>query len=479
MSKIIAMPVILSGGSGSRLWPLSREYYPKQFLELKQGDTLFQQAFKRVLSVGTDEIEITKPIVLTSENNRFIAKSQLEGKDADYILEPFSRNTAPALTFAALKSMECGEDPVMLVTPADHHVENSENFNDAIQRAIQLADGGDVVVLGVKPSKPEIGYGYIKCKGILGKYGEYEVEHFVEKPDLEKAKKFIELHEYLWNSGVFVLKVSTWLKALSMFRPDIMNASDLAWQTKKRDGDFIKLDANLFELIPAESIDYAVMEKLPIDLIKVNVIQLDAGWSDLGNWDAIWNDGDADEQGNVISGDVILDGTSTSLVFSDRKLAVIVGVENLVVIDTPDALLVANKSNSQRIKKIYNEMSLKMRGEVREHTKVNRPWGWYESVDKGEGFKVKRIQVNPGASLSLQKHRHRSEHWIIIKGIAEIFNGNEKVTLTANQSTFIPAGQLHRLSNPGENILEIVEVQTGDIIDENDITRLEDCYGRV
>jgi len=487
------IPVILSGGSGTRLWPLSRSGFPKQFLVLS-GDgsqkSLFQQAIERVNSIASPEIKLGPTLIVTNEEHRFLALDQLRELhhiEADFLLEPCGRNTAPALTLAALNAQELGnsnDDPVLVVTPADQTIQNNLAFAKALQSAVDVAKEGAIVILGITPTSPATGYGYIKTQRNsfdspnLGKI----VECFVEKPNLSTAEQYLKDGGYFWNSGMFVLKASVWLAALNEFRPDIFNATDISWQSKKvdksADACFIRPNKALFNLIPSESIDYAVIEKCPDSEFQIKMIELNAGWNDLGAWDAVWNVSEQDEDGNVTSGDSLLAATKNSLVHASSRLVAAVGVENLVIVETADAVLVADRKNSEDVKAIVNKLETQKREEKNLHRKVSRPWGWYDSIDQGERFKVKRIQVNPGACLSLQMHHHRAEHWIVVKGIAEITNGDQVFVLTENQSTYIPQGQTHRLANPGREPLEIIEVQSGSYLGEDDIVRFEDTYGR-
>ena len=400
------------------------------------------------------------------------------------MLEPSGRNTAPALTLAALYAKEQGDDPILVVTPADQTVTNPPAFTNALARAVTVAKDGAIAILGITPNAPETGYGYIKAQANQGnaQFGEYVVERFVEKPDEQTAKKYLAEGGYFWNGGMFVLKASVWLAALEAYRPDILLATQKSWETKLADvsGDaiFIRPGKDLFNAIPSESIDYAVIEKCPNSSFPIKMVELDAGWNDLGAWDAVWQVGKQDEQGNVTHGDTLIANSKNSLVHASSRLVSAVGVENLIIVETADAVLVADRKNSQDVKAIVNQLASQKREEKNLHRKVSRPWGWYDSVDEDERFKVKRIQVKPGASLSLQMHHHRAEHWIVVKGVAEITNGDQVITLTENQSTYIPQGQKHRLSNPGNTPLEIIEVQSGSYLGEDDIVRFEDTYGR-
>lgn len=495
-------PVILCGGSGSRLWPLSRAGFPKQFLALSgdsSGKTLFQLAVERLNYIGGEstcgvsQIQIGKTLVVTNEEHRFLVLDQLREMpniSATLLLEPFSRNTAPALTLAALYAKEQiiqnQEDPILVITPADQTIQDAKAFTLALQSAIQSvksdAEAKTIAVLGITPTSPQTGYGYIKRTGSKGVNNDFAVDQFTEKPDAKTAQAYLENGNYFWNSGMFVLRASTWVDALQEFRLDIFSATKAAWRERKVDhsGDvlFLRPDKVSFESIPSDSIDYAVIEKCPLSQFTIKMIELDAGWNDLGSWDAVWQVGQKDKCGNAITGDVLLSDTNNSLLYSSDCLLAVVGVDNLIIIQTSDAVLVADRSKSQDVKAIVQQLEKQKREEKNLHRKVSRPWGWYDSVEEGERFKVKRIQVKPGQSLSLQMHHHRAEHWIVVKGIAEITNGDAVFILTENQSTYIPQGQIHRLANPGKTPLEIIEVQSGSYLGEDDIVRFEDTYGR-
>ena len=433
-------------------------------------------------ALGADDIQLGDTLVVTGEEHRFLALDQLRelaDVHATLLLEPAPRNTAPALTLAALKAIDSGQDPVLVVTPADQTIQDSAVFTDALQRSIRAAAVGAIVILGITPTRPETGYGYIKRQASPDSFGAFAVEQFAEKPDLATAVNYLVSGDYAWNGGMFVLRASVWLSALEQFRPDIRSATEAAWAAHTTDASFVRPDRALFEAIPSESIDFAVMEKSPAAGILVKMVPLDAGWNDLGAWDAVWQVGEADADGNVVSGDTLLADTSGTFVHATSRLVGVVGVSNLVVVETPDAVLVADKAQSQHVKKIVKQLADQRRSEETLHRKVHRPWGWYDSIDEGERFKVKRIQVKPGASLSLQKHAQRAEHWVVIKGVATIQNGDQKLTLIENQSTYIPQGVTHRLSNLGDVPLEIIEVQSGDYLGEDDIVRFDDSYGRV
>jgi mannose-1-phosphate guanylyltransferase/mannose-6-phosphate isomerase len=474
-------PVILCGGSGTRLWPLSRTGFPKQFLCLAGNDSLFQQAAKRLAHLGNTNIQIANPVIVTGEDHRFLASEQLREAGIEMgcaLLEPAGRNTAPALTLAALVATADGTDPVLVVTPADQTVANPDAFTTAMQSAVQEAASGSILILGVVPTHPETGYGYIQ-----GSSGDHSgmaqpVQRFVEKPSTEKALQYLAEGNYYWNAGMFVLKASTWLKALGQFRPDILQATQAAWEQRIADEKFVRPGRAEFLTIPSESVDYAVMEHCPGSNVPIKMVPLNAGWSDLGAWDAVWNVLSKDEKGNAHVGDVLSADSRNTLVHASSRLVSLVGVENLIVIETPDAVLVAEMSRSQEVKHIVTHLQTDQREERTLHRKVHRPWGWFDCIDQGVSFKVKRIQVKPKASLSLQKHHHRAEHWIVVTGTAEITNGDKVLTLTENQSTYIPLGEVHRLANPGTIPLEIIEVQSGSYLGEDDIVRFEDNYGR-
>lgn len=494
MSSSQIFPVILCGGSGTRLWPLSRSGFPKQFLVLSGDDSsqsLFQQVVGRLNAIGSSQIQLGNTVVVTNEDHRFLVLDQLRelaNIQATLLLEPVGRNTAPALTLAALYAGEQAEvDPILVITPADQTIQNAGAFTKALQDCIHVVASDPskhtIAILGITPTAPETGYGYIKKAGSHGSHGEFTVEQFAEKPDAKTAQIYFDSGHYFWNSGMFVLRASTWLASLKEFRSDIFAATETAWLARTTDQaggiEFVRPDKAAFNLIPSESIDYAVIEKCPSSSkFTVKMVELNVGWNDLGAWDAVWQVGKKDDHGNVTSGDTLLSNTNNSLVHASARLVSAVGIENLIIIETADAVLVADRKNSQNVKHIVNELEAQKREEKNLHRKVARPWGWYDSVDEGERFKVKRIQVKQGASLSLQMHRHRAEHWIVVKGTAEITNGDKVITLTENQSTYIPQGQTHRLANPGKTPLEIIEVQSGSYLGEDDIVRFEDSYGR-
>jgi mannose-1-phosphate guanylyltransferase/mannose-6-phosphate isomerase len=477
-------PVILCGGSGTRLWPLSRTGFPKQFLCLTGKESLFQQAAQRLAALGSEYIQVAAPVIVSGEDHRFLASEQLREVGialGTALLEPAGRNTAPALTLAALAAVQNGQDPVLVVTPADQTIANSAAFTTAVQQAIAQAAQGNIVILGVTPDKPEIGYGYIHTasSGSLPQQANVcQVKAFIEKPDLQTAQEYLSKGGYYWNAGMFVLKASIWLAAIEQYAPAILQATRAAWCARKTDGAFVRPGKAEFEAIPSESVDYAVMEHCPGSAFPIQMVPLDAGWNDLGAWDAVWQVQPKDAQGNAYLGDVLYTDSHRTLVHASSRLVALVGVSDLVVVETADAVLVASKSCSQDVKAIVNQLGAQQREEHTLHRKVHRPWGWYDSIDEAERFKVKRIQVKPGSTLSLQKHHHRAEHWIVVKGTAEVTCGDKVSLLGENQSTYIPLGEVHRLANPGNIPLEIIEVQSGSYLGEDDIVRFEDTYGR-
>lgn len=488
-APISVTPVILCGGSGTRLWPLSRTGFPKQFLCLTGADSLFQQAARRLAGLENSAIQVAAPVIVTGEDHRFLAAEQLRETGIPLgaaLLEPVGRNTAPALTLAAMAALKDGADPVLVVTPADQTVVDTAAFTSATQTAIEQAAQGNIVILGVTPNRPETGYGYIHVEADASGAGAladvYAVKRFVEKPDAATAQQYLADGGYFWNAGMFVLKASVWLQALEQFRPDVYQATLLAWNQRSEDKNpgtsFVRPGKAEFTAVPAESVDYAVMERCPGSAFPIRMVPLDAGWNDLGAWDAVWNVLPKDEHGNAHVGDVLTTQSHNTLVHASSRLVSLVGVSNLVVVETPDAVLVADKSRSQDVKHIVAQLQNTQREEHTLHRKVHRPWGWYDSIDEGGRFKVKRILVKPGASLSLQKHHHRAEHWVVVSGTAEIAIGSKVLLLTENQSTYIPLGEVHRLANPGTIPLEIIEVQSGSYLGEDDIVRFGDLYGR-
>lgn len=475
-------PVILCGGSGTRLWPLSRTAFPKQFLVLSGKTTLFQQSVERLQHLQSIDIKLNETVIVTNEEHRFLVLDQLremKNVKAQLLLEPIGRNTAPALTLAALQAIEAHQDPILVVTPSDQTVKDQAAFTRSLYNAIEVADKCSIVVLGIKPNKPDTGFGYIKKDKSENEDHASIVLNFTEKPDQPTAESYLMSGDYFWNGGMFVLRASVWLKAIQHFSPEIYETTLKSFNQKTEDGLFIRPDENIFKLIPANSIDFAVIEKCPSSNLDIKMVELDAGWSDLGSWGAVWQVGEKDKDQNVTYGDTLLENTKNSFIYADHKLVTTVGIDNLIVIETSDAIMIADRKQSQNVKIIVDKLQLKKREEQLFHRKVLRPWGWYDSLEEGENFKVKRIQVNPGASLSLQKHAKRAEHWVVVKGFAEVICGDKKITLKENESTYIPLGHMHRLSNPGKDILEIIEVQSGDYLGEDDIERFYDNYGRV
>ena len=473
MNKIAVQPVIMAGGSGTRLWPLSRAGFPKQFLVLSGNTSLFQQAASRLQGLSDTQLEVAAPVVVGNEEHRFLVLDQLRELKAEpsaVLLEPVGRNTAPALTLAALQALEDGSDPVLVVTSADQTVTDTAAFIQALRGAVAMAADGAIGVLGITPDRPETGYGYIRADGA-------KVAQFVEKPDAVTAEKYVASGAYYWNAGMFVLKASVWMAALERFRPDIATACRAAWAVRSSDTVFVRPGKVEFSTVPSESVDYAVMEKCP-GVLDIRMQPLAAGWNDLGAWDAVWQVAEKDADGNASVGDAIVTDSRNTLVHATSRLVGVVGLDDVVVVETPDAVLVTSREKSQDVKAIVNRLGREQRGEQVLHRKVHRPWGWYDSIDSGPRHQVKRILVKPGASLSLQMHHHRAEHWIVVSGTAEVTNGDKVIMLTENQSTYIPLGQTHRLANPGKLPLEIIEVQSGSYLGEDDIVRFEDTYGR-
>lgn len=481
------LPVILCGGSGTRLWPLSRQQYPKQMLTLAGEHTMLQATALRIAgSTIPGHWQLDAPLVIGQEECRFLTAEQLRQIDraaSAIILEPVGRNTAPALTIASLFATTEDEDPVMVVMPADHIISQPERFCEALGQAVRLAADGRIVTFGITPTSPETGYGYIRYGDGLGDSAA-EIMEFVEKPDLATAERYLAEGNYLWNSGIFILRASTWLTQIERFRPDILKSCRIAMETSARDSDFVRVGKAAFSACPSDSIDYAVMEKLASvdssaqDRSKIAVVPLDAGWSDVGAWNALWELGEKDEQGNVLEGDVLAMDSRNNLVRAENRLVACIGMEDTVVVETADAVLVADRNHLHLVKDAVAKLKSAGRAECDAHRKVQRPWGNYDSIDSGNRFQVKRIVVSPGASLSLQMHHHRAEHWIVVTGTARVTCGDEQFLLTENQSTYIPLGTVHRLENPGVVPLEIIEVQSGTYLGEDDIVRFQDHYGR-
>ena len=474
------LPVILSGGSGSRLWPLSREQYPKQLLPLVGGESMLQLTVCRLDGLPG----IQAPLLVCNENHRFAVAEQLrqEGKQGQIVLEPLGRNTAPALTLAALLARHDDADPVMVVMPADHVILDEPRFREAVACAVTLAESGQAVTFGITPDAPETGYGYIQVGEAVAAPGRaFVLSRFVEKPNRATAESYLDSGDYLWNSGIFVMKASVWLDALAQCRPDILEACRASVSAAKSDGDFVRVANDAFAACPSDSIDYAVMERLNQGIAGLPqgvVIPLDAGWSDVGSWDSLWNVLSKDEAGNTTRGDVLLEGCTNTLAFAQNRLVSCVGVTDLIVVETDDAILIAQHDAAQDVKKIVDRLKASQPVLTQLHRKVHRPWGWFDGVDAGQRFQVKRIVVKPGAQLSLQMHHHRAEHWIVVSGTARVTRGEEVFLVSENESTYIPLGVTHRLENPGKLSLEMIEVQSGSYLGEDDIVRFEDTYGR-
>lgn len=473
------LPVIMAGGSGSRLWPLSRSLHPKQFLALKDTETgsatMLQSTVQRISSLDT-----LPPLTICNEEHRFIVAEQLREIDklGPIVLEPVGKNTAPAVAIAALLSKRMGavketdKDPLLLVLAADHDIKDENAFSLAIKEAIPLADSGKLVTFGIVPTEPHSGYGYIRRGECAG--NGYDVREFVEKPSVDVATGYVDSGEYYWNSGMFLFKASCYLKELQQHRPDIASACERSLEQSTTDLEFTRLDADAFAICPDESIDYAVMEKTE----EAVVVPMDAGWSDVGSWSALWDIGHKDENGNVLRGDALLHASKNCLVYGEDRLVTLIGLDDLIVVDTKDALLVAARSHAQNVKTIVNQLKADGRSEYKLHREVYRPWGKYDSINQSDRYQVKRITVKPGAKLSLQMHHHRAEHWIVVSGTAQVTNGEKTFLVTENESTYIPLGVKHSLENPGKVPLELIEVQSGSYLGEDDIVRFEDKYGR-
>ena len=463
------IPVILSGGSGTRLWPLSRDAFPKQFLALVGHDSMLQATWHRVAPLASGA-----PIVVAGETHRFMVAEQLREAgcaDATILLEPLARNTAPAIAAAALEATRDGADPLLLVLPSDHVIADADAFRAAVRAASAAAEAGSLVTFGIVPTGPETGYGYIKA---AAGEGVRAVERFVEKPDAATAAAYVASGDYAWNSGMFLFRASAYLAELERHQPAMLAACREALARARRDVDFVRLDQAAFAASPSDSIDYAVMEKTA----HAAVLAIDVGWNDVGSWAALWQVAEQDGDGNAHHGDVLARHCRDTLAWGDGRLLALLGLRDVVVVDTADAVLVAHKDHVQDVKAIVAELKRCGRAETSLHRKVYRPWGHYDSVDVGERFQVKRITVKPGAALSLQMHHHRAEHWIVVSGTAKVTRGDEVILLGENQSTYIPLGVKHRLENPGVVPLELVEVQSGSYLGEDDIVRFEDVYGR-
>ncbi|HWI80669.1 mannose-1-phosphate guanylyltransferase/mannose-6-phosphate isomerase [Ramlibacter sp.] len=481
MSSSSILPVVLAGGSGTRLWPLSRQLHPKQFLALEGPHTLFQQAVLRLVALAEQGDDLLPACAAGNEEHRFFLRDQLHeiGQDeATVLLEPSGRNTAPAVTLAALHAGSGGDDPVMAITPSDHTFSDHAAFTATLRRAVAAAREGCIALVGIRPDRAETGFGYIRCEGDgLVR----TVTAFAEKPDERTARGYLEQGGYFWNGGMFVLRASTWLRAIAAYKPDLLEATRCAWELRRHSDGFVRPDKTAFARIPADSVDYAVLERCPLDAqarFSLKMAVLDSQWSDLGAWDAVWQAGGKDEHGNVSHGDVALHDSHDSLVYATSRLVSTVGLDHIVVVETPDAVLVVDRSRSQDVRQVVQLLAARGRGEGTQPRLVRRPWGWYDSISSGPRFQVKRILVAPKASLSLQMHHHRSEHWIVVSGTAQVTCGDRTWLLTENESTYIPLGQVHRLANPGAIPLEIIEVQSGSYLGEDDIVRFEDTYGR-
>jgi mannose-1-phosphate guanylyltransferase/mannose-6-phosphate isomerase len=460
--------VLLSGGSGTRLWPLSREAYPKQFLPLVGDETMLQATWLRVAALAD-----AAPIVVANEEHRFLVAEQLRQVGAPtpvILLEPVGRNTAPAIATAALQALAAGEDALLLVLPSDHVIEDAAAFRAAVQVARAAAESGALVTFGIVADAPETGFGYIQAEA---GDGVRPVRRFVEKPDAGTAQSYLDAGGYYWNSGMFLFRASRYLQELERFHPDIVAACRAAFASATRDGDFVRLDREAFAACPSDSIDYAVMERTD----RAMLLPVDIGWNDVGSWSALWDVSVRDADGNAHHGDVIAVDSRNSYAYA-RRLVALVGVDDLVVVETDDAILVARKDRVQDVKEVVAQLKADQRSQAALHREVQRPWGSYDSVDVGDRFQVKRIKVRPGATLSLQSHAHRAEHWIVVRGTARVTRNNDVFELHANQSTYIPIGAKHRLENPGAEMLELIEVQSGDYLGEDDIVRYEDAYGR-
>ncbi len=468
---MVVIPVILSGGSGTRLWPLSRKHYPKQLLNLMGGVyTMLQETAVRVC-------HLQPPIVVCNEDHRFMVAEQCHSININpsaIILEPVARNTAPAIALAAFEALKQDSEAIIAIFPADHVIEDQDNFKSSIGYAIDAAVQNKLVTFGIVADKPETGYGYIKTSADNKEQEFYPVEEFVEKPDVKTAEQYLINGDYYWNSGMFVFKASVYLDILEKSNPEIVAFCKQAYDSAKKDLDFIRIDKALFELCPDDSIDYAVMENSS----DVVVVPMDAGWSDIGSWSSLWEIADKDKQNNAHLGDVISINSYNNLIQNSDKLGATIGVNNLVVVDTKDALLIADKNQVQNVKDVVAVLKKRNSGEHLWHREVHRPWGCYDSIDNGTRYQVKRITVKPGASLSLQMHHHRAEHWVVVSGTAIVQVGDEELLVSENESVYIKIGQKHRLSNPGKLPLELIEVQSGSYLGEDDIVRFEDEFGR-
>ncbi len=472
--------VVLAGGSGTRLWPLSRKQYPKQLIDVLGRDTLLQATVRRMAALHGEAPAEGTPIIVCGKAHRFMTAQQLAaaGVEARIVVEPSGRNTAPALTMAALLAMQEDDDSILVAMPADHVMADDAAFRLAVMRAAYFAEQGAVVTLGVPPTRADTGYGYIRIGAPLGDIA-HRIDAFVEKPAAELAQQYVASNEYWWNSGIFVVRASTWLAALQRLQPDMFDACKRAFDAGRTEGNFHHPDTAAFSAVPSDSIDYAVMEHLArTDDVQGVVVPLVAGWSDLGSWDAVWDAIDKDADGNAARGRVLYESATSCYAHADGRLVACVGTQNLIVVETADAVLVVDRSHVQAIKGLVERIARQAGTEAETHRKVQRPWGCYDSLDHGERFQVKHIVVHPGASLSLQLHHHRAEHWTVVRGTARVTRGDEQFLLSENESTYIPIGVMHRLENPGKLPLEVIEVQSGSYLGEDDIVRLADTYGR-
>lgn len=466
------LPIILAGGSGTRLWPLSRQWFPKQFIQLNGELSLLQQTLNRVAGPSFD-----KPLIICNEAHRFLAAEQarlLEIDSLPILLEPEPRSTAPAIALAAFYAHSLNIDPYLLVMPADHVIDNQVAFEQAVDKAVRHAEQGHLVTFGIEPTFAETGFGYIH-RGQPIESGVFHIDRFVEKPDKITAEKYVSTKQYFWNSGLFLFKSSNYIQALTEHQPDMVEACQRAMSKSVQDKDFIRADQTAFSQCPADSIDYAVLEKTD----KAVVVSLEATWSDVGSWQALWDISEKDKHGNVLQGDVLAKDVHHSLVRADSRLVVLVGLDDVIVVETKDAVLVAHQSKVQEVKSVVEQLKSDERSECYSHREVYRPWGVYDSIDQGNRYQVKRITVKPGARLSVQMHFHRAEHWVVVRGTAKVTRGNETYLVTENHSTYIPVGEIHALENPGKVPLELIEVQSGPYLGEDDIIRFNDHYGRV
>ena len=464
-------PVVLAGGTGSRLWPKSRAALPKQFLSLTSNSTMLQDTVTRLKGTNAEP-----PVFICNDAHRFLVAEQLRKKNIEHdgiLLEPVGRNTAPAIALAALHATKTGNDPVLLVLAADHLIKDQEAFHSAIVKAEALANEGKLVTFGIVPDKPHTGYGYIKAGKVLN-VG-FEVADFVEKPQPETAKQYVESGDFFWNSGMFMFKASRYIEELGKYNPEMLEVCRRAIETEAPDLDFIRVDSEIFSTCPDDSIDYAVMEKTD----SAAMVPLDAGWSDVGSWTSLWETADKDEDGNICVGDTILEKTRNSYVNAEQRLVSVIGLEDVIVVETKDAVMVAHKDDAQSIKNVVNKLKAEKRPEFEFHREVFRPWGSYDSIDNGARFQVKRITVKPGEKLSVQMHHHRAEHWIVVSGSANVTIDDNTKLVTENESVYIPIGAVHALENPGKIPLELIEVQSGAYLGEDDIVRFSDRYGRV